>query len=194
MESIRDATCGTIPFLDRWPYFVRPAALISSARADVIPSCAVPNGASSMSLQTGAPPVLLRALKEHVGELVRPGGKFDATDVVETGKNRRLIFVWNVGRRWIVAIEHGGYAYNDPILAYDLSRDGRSVTLSEERIGFRQQELHRDCRARFWLPPQQRQSSVLGRFHWSPQAVGYRFSIDTDWLKPASGHEEHRIK
>jgi hypothetical protein len=109
------------------------AALITSACSDVIPPCALPNGVASTSLN-GAPPALLRALRQDVGELVAPGGRFDATDVIVTGQNRRLIFIWNVDRRWIVATEHGGFGYNDPIFAYDLSQDGRDATLVEQRI------------------------------------------------------------
>jgi len=108
---------------------------IGLARADYIPPCALPNGVASTSLDS-APPVLWPALREHVGELVPPGGEFDATDVYVTGKSRRLIFVWNVGRRWIVATEHGGRGYNDPIFAYDLSEDSQTATLVQERVAF----------------------------------------------------------
>jgi hypothetical protein len=115
------------------------AALIISGGADVVPHCDLPNGVISTSLQkNGVPPGLLRALEEHVGEIVPPGAKLDATDVISTGRNRRLIFVWDVGRRWIVATEHGGRGYNDPIFAYDLSQDGRSAILVQDRIAFPQ--------------------------------------------------------
>jgi hypothetical protein len=112
------------------------AALIVPAGADVIPSCALRKGVVSTSLQKGAPPALLRALEQHVGEIVPPGARFDATDIVEAGHTRREIFVWNVGRRWVVATEHGGRGYNNPIFAFDLSQDGRSATLVQERIVF----------------------------------------------------------
>ena len=110
-------------------------AQISIGRADTISSCALPNGVNSKALEA-APPVLLDALKKHVGELVPPGGRFDATDVVMTGKTRRLIFVWNAGKLWIVATEHGGRGYNDPIFVYELSDDGNTATLVIERIAF----------------------------------------------------------
>jgi hypothetical protein len=116
--------------------FLLAMALISLARTDAIPPCALPNGVASISFENGAPPALLRALRERVGELVPPGGRFDATDVVVTGKNRRLIFVWNVGTRWIVATEHGGRGYNDPIFLYDLSPESHTATLVLERIAF----------------------------------------------------------
>jgi hypothetical protein len=112
------------------------ATLISPARADVIPACELPKGVVSTSGQNEAPPAVLRALEEHVGKIVPPGAKFDATDVVVTGQNRRMIFVWNVGRRWVVATEHGGRGYNDPIFAYDLDQDGLSAALVQERIAF----------------------------------------------------------
>lgn len=108
-------------------------ATTTAAFADAIPYCGPPSGVGVASFAT-APPVLLRALHERLGEIVAPGEAFDATDLVETGRNRRFIFIWNVGNRWIVATEHGGLGYDDPILAYDLDQDGRSATLVEERI------------------------------------------------------------
>jgi hypothetical protein len=108
------------------------AALIASAGADVIAPCSLPNGAAS-SLVSEAPAALLRALKARIGEVVPPAADFDSTDVVVTGRSRRLIFIWNVGRRWVVATEHGGIVYNNPIFAYDLSRDSRSAVLVQER-------------------------------------------------------------
>ena len=112
------------------------AALITSAGADVIPPCALPNGVASVPFPDAMPSPVSQALKEHVGELVLPGGKFDATDMIVTGRSRRLIFVWNIGKRWVIATEHGGRGYNDPIVAYDLSQNGRNATLVEERIAF----------------------------------------------------------
>ena len=101
-----------------------------------IPPCALPNGASAISRLDDAPPVLVRALVERVGEVVPAGAKFDATDVAWTGKNRRLIFVWNLSNRWVIATEHGGIGYNDPIFAFDMSQDGREAVLLQERIAF----------------------------------------------------------
>ena len=114
------------------PLFVAAA----TARADVIPACTPPNGVSSTTSLTEAPAALRQALKEHVGDIVAPDEKFDATDVVRVGRNRRLIFIWNIGKRWIVATEHGGRGYNDPIFAYDLSHGSQSATLVQARIAF----------------------------------------------------------
>jgi hypothetical protein len=117
--------------------FVSVLAVIplASCKADVIAPCALPNGVTPTSL-TDAPAALVQALRDHVGELAAPGIRFDATDVVGTGRNRRLIFIWHIGSRWIVATEHGGIGYNDPIFAYDLSDDGGSATLVQESIAF----------------------------------------------------------
>jgi hypothetical protein len=101
-----------------------------------IVSCPLPNGASVTSGLDYAPPSLVQALTERIGEVVPAGTKFDTTDVVETGKNRRLIFIWNMGSRWVVATERGGRAYNDPIFAFDLSDDGRKATFAQERVAF----------------------------------------------------------
>jgi hypothetical protein len=107
-------------------------ALISSAEAYDIPPCALPNGVTSTSLENGAPPALLRALKDRVGEIVPPGAPFNPGDV-GPGPRRRLIFVWNRDRRWVVAAEFGGRGYFDAIFAYDLSQDGRTATLVQGR-------------------------------------------------------------
>lgn len=115
--------------------FLLASSLVASARADFIPPCPVPDGVIATSLEN-APPPLLRALKERIGELVPPGGRFDSTDVVRVGKNRRLILIWNAGKRWIVATEHGGIGYNDPIFAYDLGQDDQNAILTGGRIAF----------------------------------------------------------
>ena len=83
-----------------------------------------------------APPTLTRALKDRLGDIAAPGAAFDATDVIITGRSRRLIFIWNREKRWIVATEHGGRGYNDPLFAYDLGQEDRSVTLAQERVAF----------------------------------------------------------
>jgi hypothetical protein len=106
---------------------------VAPASADDIPPCPLPRGVVSTSLQHGTPQAVLRALAEQVGEIVPPGGKFDATDVITYGRNRRLIFIWNSDRRWVVATERGGIAYGDPIFVFDLSANDGSAVLLEER-------------------------------------------------------------
>jgi hypothetical protein len=91
------------------------------ARADEIPPCAPPQSVQAHTFPDGLPLALRSALKNQLGEIVPPGERFDATDVVITGKNRRAIFVWARGQRWVVATEHGGRGYNDPVFAFDMS-------------------------------------------------------------------------
>ena len=101
---------------------------------DVIPACRLPAGVTFRSDPNDMPVALRHAVKQRLGELVPPNSPFDATDVVMTGHNRRLIFIWSTGPRWVVATEHGGRGYNDPILAYDVSPDGRKATLITAHI------------------------------------------------------------
>jgi hypothetical protein len=96
--------------------------------------CFVPAGVVSVPIPEGVPAVLQSALRGSLGDIALPGEKFDATDIVMTRRSRRFIFVWNVGRRWIVATEHGGRGYNNPIFAYDISDDGETASLVETRI------------------------------------------------------------
>jgi hypothetical protein len=113
------------------------AALVSTwFRGSVVPPCPLPSGVSATSRLDDAPASLARALTERVGEVVPAGARFDATDVVVTGKNRRLIFIWNLGDRWVVATEHGGVGYNNPIFAFDISEDGLRATFVQESTTF----------------------------------------------------------
>jgi hypothetical protein len=103
---------------------------------DFIPTCRLPAGVTATTRQENLPRPVKDALKQKLGELVYPDLPFDATDVVMTGHNRRLIFVWSRNNRWVIATEHGGRGYNDPIVAYDLSPDGVRATLHAERIAY----------------------------------------------------------
>jgi hypothetical protein len=96
----------------------------SHANADQLPSCAAPLGATIRSFPNEIPQALLKALNDKLGDVASPGQPFDATDVVVVGRNRRVIFVWKRGQRWVVATEHGGRGYNDPVLAFNLTSDG----------------------------------------------------------------------
>jgi hypothetical protein len=105
-----------------------------SAKAYDIPRCPVPTGAQATTLRS-SPAALVQAVNQHIGDIVPPGAPFDATDVVTSERPhfRREIFVWHFGRRWVVATEHGGFAYSDPIFAYDLDDTARSATLVREQ-------------------------------------------------------------
>lgn len=78
--------------------------------------------------------MLRDAVKQKLGYLVPPKTAFDATDVIMTGQNWRLIFIWARGNVWVVATEHGGLGDNDPILAYGVDPNGQRATLVAERI------------------------------------------------------------
>jgi len=103
-------------------------------RLDVIPGCHLPAGVVAHTKEKDMPAALREAIKQKLGYLVPPSVPFDATDVVMTGHNRRLIFIWVRGSMWVVATEHGGRGYNDPILAYQLDPKGLQVKLLAERI------------------------------------------------------------
>jgi hypothetical protein len=72
-----------------------------------------------------------------MGNIALPGEPFNAIDIYVKGQpNRRYIFVWNIGTRWIVATEQGGIALRSAIFVYDLGKEGKTPTLINERIGF----------------------------------------------------------
>jgi hypothetical protein len=76
-------------------------------------------------------------LSKAVGEIALPGEPFDTTDVYVKGhKHRRYLFVWNIGKRWIVATEQGGIALHAMVFVYELRKEGTTAALIEKRITF----------------------------------------------------------
>jgi hypothetical protein len=100
---------------------------------DVIPVCSLPMGVASYSDQKVMPVTLRDAVKQKLGDLMPPGSPFDSTDVATTGHNRRLIFIWARRNRWVVATEHGGRGYNDPVFAYEVGPNRQQAKLIAER-------------------------------------------------------------
>jgi hypothetical protein len=104
------------------------------AQVAAIRDCPAPPGAVNVALPSGVPSVLHRALP---GDIALPGEPFDTTDVYVKGhKHRRYIFVWNIGDRWIVAMEQGGIALRAEIFTYDLAKDGKTAVLIDNRFTF----------------------------------------------------------
>ena len=106
-----------------------------SAADEIRPCRLIPTGVSVVSRLDDAPAALARALTKRVGKVVPVGTPFDSTDVIEIGKNRRLIFIWNRGTRWVVATEHGGLGYNDPVFAFEIDKT------DEDRVSFVREEI-----------------------------------------------------
>lgn len=97
-------------------------------------ACPVPPGAVNVALPSGLPLALRHALP---GDIALPGEPFDTTDVVVKGhKHRRYLFVWNIGSRWIVAMEQGGIALRAAVSTYDLGKDGKTAALTDQRMTF----------------------------------------------------------
>jgi hypothetical protein len=113
--------------------------IATPASGEVNPACPAPYGVSVISRLDDAPPALARALTDRVGEIAPVGAEFHPTDVHiigETAKSRRLIFIWSLGNRWVVATERGGVGYNNPIFAFDVASDGLSAAFVGERVTF----------------------------------------------------------
>jgi hypothetical protein len=109
------------------------AATAMPAHASAIQDCPAPPGAVKVALPSGLPP----ALRDKMGNIALPGEPFNEIDIYVRGQpSRRYIFVWNIGARWIVAIEQGGIALRSVIFAYDLGKDGKTATLIDKRIGY----------------------------------------------------------
>jgi hypothetical protein len=101
--------------------------------ADAAPSCTLPPGMVSVPLKQ-VPSILLQTIIDNVGEIAPPMGRFDRTDVMMVGLNRRFAFFWKADDKWIVATEHGGFAYNNPIFLYDLGGNEQKAVLTAQAI------------------------------------------------------------
>jgi hypothetical protein len=108
------------------------------AFADEIPACEPVPGIEIQSFQNDTPPAIKHVLTETFGPVAPPGAPFTSTDVaIDPGlPKRRVIFVWALGSRWVIATEHGGRGYNDPVLAFDLSPDRENAKLVGKTIAF----------------------------------------------------------
>jgi hypothetical protein len=109
-----------------------------AAHADVIPPCPAPAGVTAVSLPSGLPYAIAGDVAGRLRAriIALPGERFDSTDVAITGVNARYIFAWKVESAWIVAVEHGGLAYNDQILRYESSSDGNGFKMTRGQIAF----------------------------------------------------------
>lgn len=104
--------------------------------ADTIPPCQLASGVEERLFPADVPLPLKQDLDRRIGDLALAGEDFDNTDIKVTGRRRRLIFARSKGTRWVIATEHGGAIYNDPIFAYDVSDDGLAVTFVIEATAF----------------------------------------------------------
>ena len=108
------------------------APIATPAQVPATSDCPLPPGAVKVALPSGLPP----ALRDKMGDIALPGQPFNAIDVYVKGEpNRRYIFVWNIGAKWIVATEQGGFALRSAVYVYDLGKDGKTATYLDRRIG-----------------------------------------------------------
>jgi hypothetical protein len=101
-----------------------------STRTAAHQTCKQPSGVEERAFPDDLPIGLRNAIRDKFGEIILPWG-----DVNAIGKNRRAIFVWVRGTRWVIATEHGR-AYNGPVLAFDVSPDGSEAKLVAETVAF----------------------------------------------------------
>jgi hypothetical protein len=74
-------------------------------------------------------------LRDKMGNVAMPGEPFNSIDIYVKGlPNRRYMFVWSIGSRWIVATEVGGIALHAAVSTYDLGKDGKAATLLDQRM------------------------------------------------------------
>jgi hypothetical protein len=105
-------------------------AFHSRTVASEVWECPLPPGAQIASFPSELPVPVLKDFQSHVPTLAGIGRQFNATDVVSGNRpSRRLIFVKHLGPKWAIAYEHGGFAYHDHLVVYELSVDGAAARL-----------------------------------------------------------------
>ena len=119
-----------------WTFILTGAfAMVAlAAPTQAASQCAPPPGVVGIALPSELPP----ALREATSDLAMPGEPFDTIDVYVKGhKHGRYMFVWKAGEQWIVAAEHGGIALLYSVSVYGPSKDGKLVTLIDQRRNIR---------------------------------------------------------
>jgi hypothetical protein len=107
---------------------------VAYVMANPTPACMPPSQAVPVPFEH-VPTILLRSLKERLGEIAAPGESFNATDVVwfDNVPGRRFLFFWTADRRWVIATERGGFSLYNPIFLYELGGDERKADLIAEK-------------------------------------------------------------
>ncbi len=103
-----------------WLTFIVAASLPLCAQ-NPPPTCPIPPHVRSFHSLSALPPQIRTALFEKTKDIVDANQPFDTTDVVMHGAHfNRFAFAWHGNGRWIVATEHGGIAYYNPIYVLTL--------------------------------------------------------------------------
>lgn len=124
-------------FLRYIPMIMGCVLAAACAKESYIAPCSLPDSSATiLSFPGGTPDALQKAFRLRVGNIASPGEKFDSTDVVKTGRNRRVIFVWNRGLDYVIATEQGGIAYNDPVFLHRIDPQNRMAILVSENVAF----------------------------------------------------------
>lgn len=80
-----------------------------------------------------APKAVQFVMTRDLGRFALPGQAFDDHDVVVTGMSRRLVWLRRRDTRWVVAVEVGGKAPFEAVIAYEMGYDGSIIAIRQER-------------------------------------------------------------
>ncbi len=109
------------------------ASMPTAALCDEPPRCTAPPGTLEVKSQRDFPAAIAADLSSHIidyqqdgsPKMADPGQPFASTDLISRGlPNRRLIFAWSVGPRWVIGYEVGARGYHYEMVVYQLSSAG----------------------------------------------------------------------
>ena len=117
--------------------FVTVICLISSsALASQVTHCRLPppDNFEVKSFPADLPADLRQTLREKFGDIASPDAPFDtAGAIIADRPNRRAIFAWTNGHRWVIAAEIlGARSATRPVWAFEVNADGSTVRFVKE--------------------------------------------------------------
>jgi hypothetical protein len=102
------------------------------------PKCPATAAITSVTRLEKLPAPVREALQAKVQGIVDSTQPFDATDVVQHGARfNRFAFAWTHDNQWIIATEHGGFVYSNPVYIINWKLGEPTAQVSAQEIAFR---------------------------------------------------------
>ncbi len=102
------------------------------ALAQTVPPCPDTGGIETAHYPDGVPAPILKDFSSRYMPFAAPTEEFDATDMVSTRINRRILWVKHRKDKWVVGFEQGGSVYSDHLLLYNFAKGDLTARPAEE--------------------------------------------------------------
>ncbi len=102
------------------------------ALAQTVPPCPDTGGIETAPWPDGVPAPVLKDFSSRYMPFAAPTEAFDATDMVSTRINRRILWAKHRKDKWVVGFEQGGSVYSDHLLLYNFAKGDLTARPAEE--------------------------------------------------------------